>query len=253
MKLFKRTSIFLLIFIALVWTAIIAFIKYPENNIRVTDVEIKQTMMLLEKTNTKVPDKLLKRSVHAIYGAKAEKRFKSVDEAAEKIVGSGAAKSSDGTYISGNISMREDNGSITVSGMLDGYTDKNSALSRAKKLVSAFGMSYDKMEAHVYDKSDDVIISLIPQFKGRNVFDCAIDITIAGNGAYKLKAKPMNFVKSKKMLVKSPCSALAELAGEDAANGLEIENMILGYKTKDGVLIPVWEFVASDGGLYYIE
>ena len=252
MKLFKRTSIFLIIFIALVWTAVITLIEYPEDHIRVTDVEIKQTRQLLEKNNIEVPDKLIKKSVHSIKTASVENRFENAEAAAEKIVGSGAAKSSDGTYISGSMSMSEKDGELFVSGTLDGYTDKSSALTRARKLVSSFALAYDEMEAHVYEKDDTVSISLIPQIDGKNVFDCPINITISPNGAYKLEAKPVTFSKNGRELVKSPCSALAELAGAETANGLTVTDMNIGYKVKDGAAYPVWEIVTADGGRYYV-
>ena len=66
MKLFKRTSIFLIIFIALVWVFTFMWIYYPSGIVNATKSEIKQTEILLKENNISVDGEILRRKTNSI-------------------------------------------------------------------------------------------------------------------------------------------------------------------------------------------
>ena len=87
MKLFKRTSIFLSIFIVLIWVSLTIWAYYPLNNVRVTDAEKQQTRQLLRKNNITALDAVFDIRIKAVSTPKVQyltQNKKLFDEACKK-------------------------------------------------------------------------------------------------------------------------------------------------------------------------
>lgn len=232
-----------------VWT------YYPLRHVGITKVELQQTELLLEKNNITVPGELLRKKARAIAGARVNYPAADREAFVQSILGNDAESPVGNTYSANGITLTFRDSSIIIEGNsaeLDGLTPDNAA-GRTKKLLDSFGLSEGDMSAHVYEKDGGWQITFVPEFKGRSVFDARIKFTVSGS-EYKIETVPMKFYGGENsILPQSPCSALAELALADTANGTEITGMTLGYKVKNEFLRAAWEIHTSDGSTYYVE
>lgn len=242
-------------FIVLLWIIMFVWTYYPLRRVSVTKVELQQTELLLEKNNITAPGELLKKKARAIAGARVSYPAADRKAFAGSILGNDAAGSGSNSYTADGTTLTFKESSVVIEGSspeLESLTRDNAA-GRTKKLLDSFGLSEGDMSAHVYEKDGGWQITFVPEFKGRSVFDARIKFTVSG-ADYKIEGVPMKFSGGEDFLLpQSPCSALADLALADTANGAEVTGMTLGYRTKNGLLIPAWEIRTSDGSTYYVE
>lgn len=256
MKLFKRTSITLSILIILLWTFLFAWVYYPSNNSRITDVEKEQTKILLKESNIKVEDVFLSRKGKAL-GIPEVKYVVADGTALEKACDDGKIKkdaeneySFDESYITVYDEI------VIIEGKCKYSEDvtEATALSKAEKLVAWLGLSQKTMSAFVTNQKEKISVTFIPEYNGRRIFDCKISVYFYKNGKYRVQTVPVKLKNTgEKELGISSCSALAELAMSGVANGSEIREMNFGYKTDGKKLIPVWEIKSTDGNVYYVN
>lgn len=255
MKLFKRTTITLTILIALLWAFLFVWVYYPANNARVTDAEKEQTKILLKDSNIKAEESFLSRKGRAV--SIPEVKYLVADGTAlEKACDDGKIKkdaedeySFDESYITVYDKI------VIIEGKCKYSQDvtEATALSKARKIVEWLGLSQKSMSAFVSDDKDKINVTFIPEYKGRRIFDCKISVFLYKNGRYRVQTIPVKLKNtSKKVLGISSCSALAELAMSDTANGSVIKEMNFGYKTDGKYLKPVWEIKAHNN-TYYVD
>lgn len=232
------------------------WVYYPSRNARITEVEKEQTKILLKESNITVEDVFLNRKGKSVEVPEIE--YIIADGAVlEKACADGIIKkdaedeySFDESYITvyDNIVIIEGKSNIAEN------VTEASALSKSKRIVEWLKLSHKSMSAFVSEGKDKISVTFIPEYKGRRVFDCKISVFLYGEGKYRVQTIPFK-VKStgEKKLGISSCSALAELAMSDSANGSEIAEMNFGYKGEGNKLKPVWEIKTEDGNSYYID
>lgn len=255
MKLFKRTSIFLSIFIVLIWVSLTIWAYYPLNNVRVTDAEKQQTRQLLRKNNITALDTVFDIRIKAVSTPQVQyltQNKKLFDEACKK---GKLEKKDENTYAFDESELQISGSSVIITGKSDiiEKITSDTALAKSKKLIEWLNLSKKNMSAYVYEKMDGILVTFIPEYKGRRIFDLKVSVMMYGQSEFKVEAIPFELKRSgEKRLPVSTCSALAELALSGTANGEEIHDMILGYKTDGKMLKPVWEIEAANN-IYYMD
>lgn len=255
MKLFKRTTIFLAVFIVLVWSVLFVWVYYPIENVRVSEIEKQQIKSLLEDYNVQIPEGVLDMKVKAVKAPKIEYLMKNTDTV-EKAVKKGKLKPLEDNRYS------YEGGVLTVDGntcILEGESrliEKNTsatALSNSQKLLSWMGLLSDDMNWAVYERQDGILVVYTTKYKGAAVADNRISVMMYGAMRYKVEATPirLNEREGQKVLPVSVTSALADFAMIDASNGAEIEAVSKCFKTDGDYLTPVWEIRVSDKEVYY--
>lgn len=256
MKLFKRTSITLSILIVLLWVFLFVWVYYPSNTAGITDAEREQTKILLKESNIKADNFFLSRKGKALPIPEIE--YVVADgKALEKARETGKIKKDkedEYSFDQSYITVYDEIVIIEGKSKLAENITESSALSRAKKIVEWLGLSKKSMSAFVSEGKDKISVTFIPEYKGRRIFDCKISVFLYGNGKYRVQTIPYKLKNTnKKKLGSSSCSALAELAMSDVANGSVVKEMNFGYKTDGNYLKPVWEIKITDGNTYYVD
>ncbi len=256
MKLFKRTSIFLFIFIVLIWIGAFVWIYYPSNTVNATENEIKQTQILLKESNIFIDEKILEIKTKSVRTPEI-KFFAEDTKLLDDYVSKGSLeKHSENLYMF-------DKSKLTVEGntvILEGYSDlienntPDTAVMKAKKLISYLNLSTKKMVVYMQERQDGILVTFIPEYKNKPIFDCKVSVMMYGEMRYKVEAVPFKIKKtnSKEMPI-TVCSALAELALSEKAKYNEITEMTLGYKHENGKLIPAWEIKTKEKNTFYIQ
>ncbi len=256
MKLFKRTSIFLIIFIVLVWTFTFMWIYYPSGTVNATKNEIKQTEILLKESNISVDEDILKRKTKSISIPEINFLAKNADLFEEYVSNGKLIKESENVFKYGESRLAVD-GRMVV---LEGYSDlienntPDTAVMKAKKLISHFDLSKKNMLVSMQEKKDGILVTFIPEYKNRPLFDCKISVMMYGAMQYKIEAVPYEIAKKGlKELPITVCSALAELALDGKAAYNEITEMTLGYKIDNEKTVPAWEIKTKEKNTFYIQ
>ena len=129
---------------------------------------------------------------------------------------------------------------------------KRSLFRRA--LISHFNLSKKNMLVSMQERNDGILVTFIPEYKNRPIFDCKISVMMYGAKEYKVEAVPYEISKKgSKQLPVTVCSALAELALDGKASYNEITEMTLGYKLDNEKLVPAWEIKTKEKNTFYIQ
>lgn len=256
MKLFKRTSIFLTIVIILLWTFILVWVNYPLNNIRTTDVEKQQTIKLIKNNDMKVAAELLDLKIKAVPVAKIQYLAESSEIFEEALRKGNLQRVSDNVYKFDNSSVRVSGKTIIIEGetnLIEKVTS-DTAMSKSRALIEWLGLWKKDMAVYVYEKMDGFLISYVPEYKGKRIFDCKINVMLYGQSRYKVEFIPYELDKTgEKQLPKSACAVLSELALSGQGRGETVEEMNLGYKIKEDSLKPAWEVKTKSKNVFYVE
>jgi len=256
MKLFKRTSITLVILLLIIWSVMFAWVYYPGHTVSVTNADITEAQMLLKRNNITVPDGLMKKKVHAIAGGKVIYNAENKEVYAKKILGKKAFMEDEETFTAENTTLKFDGKAILIEGKKESFADVSikNVVTEATKILHQFGLDDGNMSAHAYESEDGFRVSFYPEYKGKPVYDSEIEVLIESSGEFSVETIPVKFENTGvKHLPQSVCSALAAFALNDTANGSEVKDMHLGYKTRDGELVPVWAIYTEDENTYYIQ
>lgn len=254
MKLFKRTTIFLIIFIALVWSLLFVWVYYPLENVRVSSVEKQQVSYLLDKYNVIIPDGVLETKIKAVktpkvtYLAKNKELF---DKAQKK---GKLQPLGENTYEYDGGTLTVENNTVILEGeskLIEKNTTQT-ALGNSRKLISWMGLESENMISAVYERQDGILVTYTPEYKGKSVIDCKISVMMYGAKRYKVTAVPVKLVDTgQKELPVSVCAALADFAMLDTSNGADVSSVSLCYKLNGEYLTPVWEIKTEDEEIYY--
>ena len=256
MKLFKRTVIFLLIFIIVVWIANFLWVYYPANTSNATKNEIKQTEILLKENSIIVKKDMLNQKTKSVITPKIE--FVATNNALfdEYVSKNKLRKISEKEYMYGDNILVVDGNSLIFEGYSD-IIEKNTpdtAITKAKKLISHLNLSTKHMLVNMQEKQDGIMVTFIPEYKGRPVFDCNMNVMMYGAKKYRVTATPFKVKEnSQKELPITVCTALAELALSKKAKYNEITETTLGYQCENGVLVPTWEIKTKEKNTFYIR
>lgn len=256
MKRFKRVSIVLTILIILVWTLVSVWIIYPANHMGVSSTDIEQTKALLEKSSITVPDSLLEKGVSAIACPAVVYRTADAEKLVSQVLGSSAIQTGENTYTFEETELHITGTDLKITGKDKTFEDIsiNNAAGKAKKLIEDFKLGTSNITVHTYERENGYYVTVVPEYKGKSVFDCIIKLTINNDSSYILETTPVSFSKPTERLLPSlPCSVLSELAIKGSAKGKEVTDMNLGYKLEGNTLRPVWEIITDDENAVYIS
>ena len=256
MKLFKRTVIFLLIFILIVWIANFIWVYYPLNTINATESEIKETSILLKENNITIEEGILAQKTKTVNTPLIEFLAHNTDLFDEYVSKGKLRKISENVFMYGDNTLTVDENSMIFEGYSD-IIEKNTpdtAIPKAKKLISYLNISTKNMLVSMQEKQDGILVTFIPEYKNKPVFDCKISVMMYGAKKYKVSATPFRLKDSNlKELPITVCTALAELALSEKAKYNEVIETTLGFKCEDGKLIPVWEIKTKEKNTFYIR
>ena len=256
MKLFKRTVIFLLIFIIVVWVANFLWVYYPSNTVNATKSEIKQTEILLKESDISVNENILTQKTKSVKTPQIEFIAQDNDLFNENVSKNKLKKISENEYMYGDNTLTIDGNSLIFEGYSD-IIEKNTpdtAIIKAKKLISYLSLSTKHMLVSMQEKQDGIMVIFIPEYKNRPVFDCKISVMMYGAKKYKVTASPYRLEENGlKELPSTVCTALAELALSGKAKYNEITETTLGYKFESGKLVPAWEIKTKEKNTFYIR
>ncbi len=255
MKLFKRTSIFLSIVIVLLWAFVMIFINYPQNNIRVTHTEKQETKKLLEKHDIKVEDKMLDMHVYSLKIPAIS--YPDLSCELDEYVQKGKLKKvSEDRYKFDKSEIQFSGKSVIISGksqILDKVTSDN-ALSKSRALIDWLNLSKKNMSVYVYEKMDGFLITYVPEYNKKRIFDLKINVMLYGSQKYKVEFVPYKLKNTgKTQLPESVCSVLCQLALGGECEGEKITEMTLGYKLDETLLKPAWEIKTDSNNVFYID
>ena len=173
MKLFKRTVIFLLIFIIVVWVANFLWVYYPSNTVNATKSEIKQTEILLKESDISVNENILTQKTKSVKTPQIEFIAQDNDLFNENVSKNKLKKISENEYMYGDNTLTIDGNSLIFEGYSD-IIEKNTpdtAIIKAKKLISYLSLSTKHMLVSMQEKQDGIMVIFIPEYKNRPVFD----------------------------------------------------------------------------------
>ena len=240
----------------LLWVFLFVWVYYPSNTAGITAAEREQTRILLKDSNIEADDYFLSRKGKAVSVPEIEYIVAEGTDL-EKALETGKIKKDkedEYSFDKSYITVYDEIVIIEGRSKLAENITEASALSKAKKLVEWLGLSQKSMSAFVSPGKDKISVTFIPEYKGRRIFDCKISVFLYGDGKYRVQTIPYRLKNTnEKKLGGSSCSALAELAMSDVANGSVIKEMNFGYKTEGDHLKPVWEIKATDGNTYYVD
>lgn len=256
MKLFKRTVIFLLIFISIVWAANFIWIYLPFNVATATKSEIKQTEMLLSQNDIFVKESILTQGTKSVKTPQIEFIANDKDLFEEYVLKNKLKMISENEYMYGENKLYLDGNSIIFEGYSD-IIEKNTpdtAITKAKKLITHLRLDTKQMLVNMQKRQDGILVTFIPEYKNRPVFDCKINVMMYGEKKYKITSVPYKLKSNglKEMPI-TVCTALAELALSGKAKYSEVTETVLGYKCENGKLVPVWEIKTADKNTFYIR
>ncbi len=256
MKLFKRTSITLTIFIIFVWAILYLWVYYPFGKVNVTDVEKEQTAQLLRSSNIGFDESLLDTPAYSVKSADVEYIAEDKLAYAEKMLGTRLTADDENSYSFGSAKLSFDGDTVTIEDAdesLKGINEDN-AVSKTKAVLESYELLNTNMTAYVNHDGGDINIVFVPEYKGKRVYNSKIYFSADSSGTYVLEYVPLEFKSNGiMMLPKSPCAALADFAVTGTANGVNISGMTLGYNISEGTLVPAWEIETDDEKKFYIE
>ena len=256
MKLFKRTVIFLFILISILWTANFVWIYLPSNVATATKNEIKQTEILLSQNDITIKEDILTQRTKSVKTPQIEFIANDKDLFEEYVSKDKLKLISENEYMYGDNKLYLDGNSIIFEGYSD-LIEKNTpdtAIAKAKKLITHLGLHTKHMLVNMQGKQDGILVTFIPEYKNRPVFDCKISVMMYGEKRYKIVSAPYRLKgDGSKELPITVCTALAELALSGKAKYSEITETVLGYKCENGKLVPVWEIKTDEKNTFYIR
>lgn len=232
------------------------WVNYPLNNVRVTDVEKQQTEALIKKHDMKVSEELLDLKVKSVPVASVQYLAQSPELFEEACKNGKLHRVSDNVYEFDKSSIQVSGKTVTIEGesKLVEKVTSDTALNKSRALIQWLRLSKKDMAVYVYEKMDGFLISYVPEYKGKRIFDCKINVMLYGQSRYKVEFVPYELHKTgEKQLPKSACAVLCELALSGQCKDETVNEMNLGYKIDEDGLKPAWEVKTESKNVFYVE